>query len=87
VKRRRCLGLECATLSRAHAPRRLFHPLAEGVCYAEKDYNLAKHPEMDVPNLHVRIALLNLDALLPLIYSLLSSTAPVPDSTHRDAGD
>jgi Plectin/S10 domain len=52
-------------LSRAHAPRRLFHPLAEGVCYAEKDYNLAKHPEMDVPNLHVRIALLTLHVLLP----------------------
>ena len=26
---------------------------AEGVCYAKKDYNLAKHPEMDVPNLEV----------------------------------
>ncbi|XP_047969179.1 40S ribosomal protein S10-1-like [Salvia hispanica] len=25
----------------------------EGVCYAKKDYNLAKHPEMDVPNLEV----------------------------------
>jgi small subunit ribosomal protein S10e len=25
----------------------------EGVCFAEKDYNLPKHPEMDVPNLHV----------------------------------
>ena len=24
---------------------------AEGVCYAKKDYNLAKHPEIDVPNL------------------------------------
>ncbi|KAK4571468.1 hypothetical protein RGQ29_030050 [Quercus rubra] len=23
----------------------------EGVCYAKKDYNLAKHPEIDVPNL------------------------------------
>ena len=29
-------------------------PPAEGVCFAEKDYNLPKHPEMDVPNLHVR---------------------------------
>ena len=25
----------------------------EGVCYAEKDMNLPKHPEIDVPNLHV----------------------------------
>ncbi|KAG6426536.1 hypothetical protein SASPL_110761 [Salvia splendens] len=25
----------------------------EGVCYAKKDYNLAKHPEIDVPNLQV----------------------------------
>ncbi|XP_057952706.1 small ribosomal subunit protein eS10z-like [Malania oleifera] len=26
----------------------------EGVCYAKKDYNLAKHPEIEgVPNLHV----------------------------------
>lgn len=27
--------------------------LAEGVLYAKKDYNLAKHPEIDVPNLQV----------------------------------
>ena len=26
---------------------------AEGVLYAEKDFNLAKHPEIDVPNLQV----------------------------------
>jgi hypothetical protein len=26
---------------------------AEGVLQAEKDYNLEKHPEIDVPNLHV----------------------------------
>lgn len=26
---------------------------AEGVCYAKKDFNLAKHPEIDVPNLQV----------------------------------
>ena len=26
---------------------------SEGVCFAEKDYNLPKHPEIDVPNLHV----------------------------------
>lgn len=25
----------------------------EGVCYAKKDYNLAKHPEIEVPNLQV----------------------------------
>ncbi|GER51044.1 40S ribosomal protein S10-like [Striga asiatica] len=25
----------------------------EGVCYAKKDYNLPKHPEIDVPNLQV----------------------------------
>lgn len=25
----------------------------EGVCYAHQDYNLPKHPEIDVPNLHV----------------------------------
>ncbi|CAM8934753.1 unnamed protein product [Rhodiola kirilowii] len=25
----------------------------EGVCYAKKDYNLAKHPDIDVPNLQV----------------------------------
>ncbi|KAI8545070.1 hypothetical protein RHMOL_Rhmol07G0014000 [Rhododendron molle] len=34
----------------------LMHKLekyAEGVCYAKKDYNLAKHPEIDVPNLQV----------------------------------
>ncbi|KAL4314637.1 uncharacterized protein DS421_15g494750 [Arachis hypogaea] len=23
----------------------------EGVCYVKKDFNLAKHPEIDVPNL------------------------------------
>ncbi|CAK8532773.1 unnamed protein product [Lathyrus sativus] len=23
----------------------------EGVCYAKEDFNLAKHPEIDVPNL------------------------------------
>ena len=27
--------------------------LAEGVLYAQKDYNLPKHPEVDVPNLQV----------------------------------
>ena len=27
--------------------------LSEGVCYAKKDYNLAKHPDIDVPNLQV----------------------------------
>ena len=26
---------------------------AEGVLYAEKDFNLPKHPEIDVPNLEV----------------------------------
>lgn len=26
---------------------------SEGVCYAKKDYNLAKHPDIDVPNLQV----------------------------------
>lgn len=31
----------------------LFPVYAEGVCYAKKDYNLAKHPEIDVPNLQV----------------------------------
>ena len=25
----------------------------EGVLYAKKDYNLPKHPELDVPNLYV----------------------------------
>ena len=25
----------------------------EGVLYAKKDYNAPKHPELDVPNLHV----------------------------------
>ncbi|KAM7273639.1 hypothetical protein ACFE04_028303 [Oxalis oulophora] len=25
----------------------------EGVCYAKKDFNLAKHPDIDVPNLQV----------------------------------
>ncbi|KAH1161980.1 hypothetical protein AAZX31_01G063600 [Glycine max] len=24
----------------------------EGVCFAKKDFNVAKHPEIDVPNLH-----------------------------------
>ena len=27
--------------------------VSEGVCYAKKDFNLAKHPEIDVPNLQV----------------------------------
>lgn len=27
--------------------------IAEGVCYAKKDFNLAKHPDIDVPNLQV----------------------------------
>ena len=31
----------------------LFFLSVEGVCYAKKDYNLAKHPEIDVPNLQV----------------------------------
>ncbi|RRT50757.1 hypothetical protein BHE74_00055056 [Ensete ventricosum] len=31
----------------------LFFVGAEGVLYAKKDYNLAKHPEIDVPNLQV----------------------------------
>ncbi|KAL6541548.1 hypothetical protein OROGR_011034 [Orobanche gracilis] len=26
---------------------------SNGVCYAKKDFNLAKHPEIDVPNLQV----------------------------------
>ena len=30
-----------------------FWVFVEGVCYAKKDYNLAKHPEIDVPNLQV----------------------------------
>lgn len=30
-----------------------FSGVSEGVCYAKKDYNLAKHPEIDVPNLQV----------------------------------
>lgn len=30
-----------------------FASRAEGVCFAKKDYNLAKHPEIDVPNLQV----------------------------------
>jgi len=28
-------------------------PIAEGVLYAKKDFNLPKHPEIDVPNLQV----------------------------------
>ena len=31
----------------------IFHVYAEGVLYAEKDFNLPKHPEIDVPNLQV----------------------------------
>ncbi|KAL2924018.1 40S ribosomal protein S10-3, partial [Bienertia sinuspersici] len=31
----------------------LARPWAEGVCYAKKDFNLAKHPDIDVPNLQV----------------------------------
>lgn len=27
--------------------------IIEGVCHAKKDYNLAKHPDIDVPNLQV----------------------------------
>ena len=27
--------------------------IAEGVCYAKKDYNLARHPDINVPNLQV----------------------------------
>lgn len=27
--------------------------VSEGVLYAEKDFNLPKHPEIDVPNLEV----------------------------------
>ncbi|KAL2924050.1 40S ribosomal protein S10-1 [Bienertia sinuspersici] len=27
--------------------------ITEGVCYAKKDFNLAKHPDIDVPNLQV----------------------------------
>lgn len=30
-----------------------FFSSIEGVCYAKKDFNLAKHPEIDVPNLQV----------------------------------
>ena len=42
--------------SRRLTPRAPRAAAAEGVCFAEKDYNLPKHPEMDVPNLHVRRA-------------------------------
>lgn len=34
-----------------HILMHFFFITAEGVCYAKKDYNLAKHPEIDVPNL------------------------------------
>ena len=34
----------------------------EGVLVAKKDYNLAKHPEIDVPNLQVIKALQSLDS-------------------------
>lgn len=30
-----------------------FHGFTEGVCYAKKDFNLTKHPEINVPNLQV----------------------------------
>ena len=31
----------------------VYFVLVEGVCYAKKDFNLAKHPDIDVPNLQV----------------------------------
>ena len=44
----RPIGVSCCCRYRRHC-----HPPAEGVLYAEKDYNLPKHPEIDVPNLEV----------------------------------
>ncbi|KAL9393214.1 hypothetical protein Peur_012499 [Populus x canadensis] len=48
-------GLDFATMiipekNRREISKYLFQ---EGVCYAKKDFNLAKHPEIDVPNLQV----------------------------------
>ncbi|KAK4384937.1 40S ribosomal protein S10-3 [Sesamum angolense] len=39
--------------SREEQERDLQVLFQEGVCYAKKDFNLAKHPEIDVPNLQV----------------------------------
>ena len=47
-KLRRCSPTALGALN---APRPL---CAEGVCFAEKDFNLPQHPEIPVPNLHVR---------------------------------
>lgn len=39
----------------AQDPDACAYPTAEGVLYAEKDFNLEKHPEMEgIPNLQVR---------------------------------
>ena len=40
----------CLPTPPARPPAR---PTAEGVLYAEKDFNLPKHPEIEVPNLEV----------------------------------
>lgn len=41
------------SLTTPHPCLHTFLTLAEGVLQAEKDFNLEKHPEIDVPNLHV----------------------------------
>jgi small subunit ribosomal protein S10e len=42
--------------------------MKEGVLVAEKDFGLAKHPAIDVPNLHVIKALQVLQSSVPFQY-------------------
>ena len=55
AQRRPCFAALCGLHSRKHGrtPLQLTPSTAEGVLYAEKDHNLPKHPEIEVPNLHV----------------------------------
>ena len=55
---------------------------AEGVCFAEKDYNLPKHPEMDVPNLHVSTRAL---AAFSRRFAAFSRPAPVSAARRNGA--
>ena len=46
-----CECLDAGSYNKAHCSCAFCS--AEGVLQAEKDFNLEKHPEVDVPNLHV----------------------------------
>ncbi|KAM7273903.1 hypothetical protein ACFE04_028567 [Oxalis oulophora] len=52
----------------------------EGVCYAKKDYNLAKHPDIDVPNLQFLRTYLNLPSEIVPATLMKKATAGRPSA-------